>query len=183
MRKWLALIALLCVMWGVCMACSDSTAQDVASSSTPTMVQQPKATATGKAQATPRPKPAPTATPNMTGIGYHMVIGEGHATNSTDCCLASQKDTFTSSDQFGFAVVLDHAFGVSHVGMSVLQEMPDRTTVTKLAITLTIDPTDKTIGNQYPMSTMMQDDPPGKYKLEFTTETALLAWAEFTYLG
>lgn len=176
-RPFLTFLLLLVLLPLILTACDayDDTAD---SSASPSVVatHPTKPTAKPKPTATPTPKPRP-------GYGYWMAIGSGYTSTSDGMNITDPKDIFSSGDTFGFVAVYQPSFGTTRVGFTLLKVEDDGSTTTKLSITLTIDPTNSAIANQFPISTLMQDDPPGKYKLEITNDTSVLAWATFTYTG
>jgi hypothetical protein len=146
----------------------------------------PTDTPTPAVTATPQPTAtlAATATPVPPGIGDHMALGHNYGQNANGFYIINPADTFSSAQQFAFAVNLDQRIGTTQAKLALVKELSGGAESVVFSAPMNIpNPDYSSFANKLATSTLMYGQTPGKYKLEMETDTAVVASASFTYTG
>jgi hypothetical protein len=149
---------------------------------------------TGTVFATPTPSPTvtptPTASPTPTlvpqsGFGDHMQLGADCTVGATGFVVINPTGQFAANDPLASVTILNHDFGTTNVTMVVLHVYGDGSqTVVSSSQSVVNDPSKNELCMKFSRSGgIVNFGAKGVYKMELTTDQAILAQATFNYLG
>jgi hypothetical protein len=118
------------------------------------------------------------------GPSGSMTLGWDYTRTGQDFTIVNRTDRFAAGDQLAYVVRLNRPIGATSGRLVVMHVLSGGDTPVFMAGFSISDSLASEFANHYTEADDLLDlDPPGRYRLEFTTGTRILAQATLTYLG